>query len=126
MVIGMSPEVFGYKQVIVIRTDLKMGKGKLAAQAGHAAVSAAENARKSHVKWWQAWLDDGQCKVALKAANLAELLSLQKAAAQMKLPYGLITDRGLTQLPPNTVTCIGIGPAPTLQIDKLTGTLPLL
>ena len=78
------------------------------------------------MKWWQAWLDEGQCKVALKAANLAELLSLQKAAAQMKLPYGLITDRGLTQLPPNTVTCIGIGPAPTLQIDKLTGTLPLL
>lgn len=126
MVIGMSPEVFGYKQVIVVRADLRMGKGKLAAQAGHAAVSAAENARKSHAKWWRAWLDEGQCKVALKAANLAELLSLQKAAAQMKLPYSLITDRGLTQLPPNTVTCIGIGPAPTLQIDKLTGTLPLL
>ena len=122
----MSPEVFGYKQVIVIRTDLGMGKGKLAAQVGHAAVSAAESARKSHAEWWRAWLDEGQCKVVLKATNLAELLNLQKATAQMKLPYSLITARGLTQLPPNTVTCIGIGPAPTLQADKLTGTLPLL
>jgi len=122
----MSQEEFEYKQVIVVRTDLKMGKGKLAAQVGHAAVSAAEEARKRRSKWWQAWLREGQCKVAVKVKNLADLLELQKEAVGMKLPHSLITDRGLTQLPPSTVTCLGIGPAPAIQIDKITGKLPLL
>lgn len=122
----MSQEEFKYKQVIAIRTDLKMGKGKLAAQVGHAAVSAAEEARKKHPEWWQTWLKEGQCKVAVKVKSLAELLEFQRKVIQMKLPHSLITDRGLTQLPPSTVTCLGIGPAPAIQIDKITGKLPLL
>lgn len=123
---GKSQEEFRYKQTIVIRTDLKMGKGKLAAQAGHAAVSAAEEARRRHPEWWEAWLAEGQCKVAVKVKSLQELLDLQKMAALMRLPYNLIIDRGLTQLPPDTATCLGIGPAPSGQVDRITGKLPLL
>lgn len=122
----MSQEGLKYKQVIVVRTDVKMGKGKLAAQVGHAAVSAAEEARKKYPEWWEAWMNEGQCKVAVKVKSLAELLGLQKDAIRMKLPHSLITDRGLTQLPPSTVTCLGIGPAPSMQVDKITGKLPLL
>jgi PTH2 family peptidyl-tRNA hydrolase len=123
---SQSKETFTYKQVIVVRTDLKMGKGKLAVQVGHAAVSAAEEARKKRPEWWQAWREEGQCKVAVKAESLPDLLDLQKKTAQMKLPHSLITDRGLTQLPPGTVTCLGIGPALSAQLDKITGNLPLL
>jgi PTH2 family peptidyl-tRNA hydrolase len=123
---SMVQEEFQYKQVIVVRADLKMGKGKLAAQVGHAAVSAAEEARKKRPYWWKAWLNEGQCKVALKVKSLAELLGLQREAIKMKLPQSLITDRGLTQLPPGTVTCLSIGPAPSTQIDMITGKLPLL
>ncbi|MFP3985549.1 MAG: peptidyl-tRNA hydrolase Pth2 [Candidatus Bathyarchaeia archaeon] len=115
-----------YKQIIVVRMDLKMGKGKLAAQVGHAAVSAAEEARKKSPEWWQAWLDEGQCKVVVKAKNLEELLDLEREARQQKIPHSLITDRGLTQLPPGSVTCLAIGPAPSTHIDKLTRRLPLL
>lgn len=122
----MSNDEFKYKQVIAVRTDLKMGKGKLAVQVSHAAVSATEEARKKHSEWWQAWLEEGQCKVAVKVKSLAELLHLEKEAIHMKLPHCLITDRGLTQLPPSTVTCLGIGPAPSIQVDKITGKLPLL
>jgi len=122
----MSQEEFKYKQVIAIRIDLEMGKGKLAVQVSHAAVSAVEETRHKRPKWLQAWLKEGQCKVAVKVKGLAELLYLQKEAAQMELPHSLITDRGLTQLPPNTVTCLGIGPAPSSKIDKITGKLPLL
>jgi len=122
----MSQEEFKYKQVIAVRADLKMSKGKLAAQVGHAAVSAAEEARKNYPEWWQAWLKEGQCKVAVKVKDLDELLELQREAIQMKLPQSLITDRGLTQLPPSTVTCLGIGPAPSTQVDKITGKLSLL
>ena len=43
------------KQVIVVRTDLDMGKGKIAAQVGHACVLGAEHVRKSHPEWYDEW-----------------------------------------------------------------------
>ena len=116
---------FEYKQVIVMRADLKMSAGKIAAQAGHAAVSAAEEARKKCPEWWGAWLAEGQCKIAVKVGSERELLELEKRAKEMKLPSALISDRGLTELPPGTITCLGIGPAPSHQVDKITGKLAL-
>jgi PTH2 family peptidyl-tRNA hydrolase len=117
---------FEYKQVIVFRADLKLSKGKMAAQAGHAAVSAAEEARKRHRSWWEAWLYEGQRKIAVKVKDEKELLELEEAAKDLGLPNALIVDRGLTEIPPDTVTCLGIGPAPEEQMDRLTGKLPLL
>jgi len=117
---------FKFKQVIVIRTDLKMGKGKIAAQASHAAVSGAEEARKHRKAWLNAWLDEGQRKVVVKVSNEVDLLKLKQEAGRMRLPCALIYDRGLTQLPPETLTCLSIGPAPNDQVDKITGKLPLL
>jgi hypothetical protein len=43
------------KQVIIVRTDLDMGKGKIAAQVGHACVLGAEHVRKSHPEWFREW-----------------------------------------------------------------------
>jgi PTH2 family peptidyl-tRNA hydrolase len=121
-----GPPTFRYKQVIVIRNDLKMSRGKIAAQAGHAAVSAAEEARKKFSGWWKAWIAEGQCKIAVRAESEEELLELERKAKRSKLPRALIVDRGLTELPPETVTCLGIGPAPAIQMDAITGKLPLL
>jgi len=121
---GMSE--FKFKQVIVLRADLEMSRGKMAAQAGHAAVSAAEKAREHFQKWWKAWLEEGQCKIAVKAGSERELLDLERKAKELKLPSALISDRGLTELPPDTITCLGIGPAPSQEIDKITGKLALL
>jgi len=117
---------FKYKQVIVVRSDLEMSKGKVAAQAGHAAVSAAEEARRLHPKWWKAWLKEGQRKIAVKVRSEKELLKLEKEANELGLPSALISDRGLTELPSGTVTCLGIGPAPSRKIDRVTGKLALL
>jgi PTH2 family peptidyl-tRNA hydrolase len=117
---------FDYKQVIVFRSDLKMGKGKIAAQAGHAAVSAAQDAYVHRKKWWEAWLFEGQRKVAVKVQSEKELLKLEEVAKDLGLPNALIVDRGLTQIPEGTVTCLGIGPAPEEMIDRLTGDLKLL
>jgi len=117
---------FHYKQVIVFRSDLKLSKGKIAAQAGHAAVSAAEEARKHHGQWWKAWIEEGQRKIAVKVKNEKELLSLEAQAKELGLPYALIIDRGLTEIPPGTVTCLGVGPAPNDKIDRITGKLDLL
>jgi PTH2 family peptidyl-tRNA hydrolase len=124
--ISVGSSVFSYKQVIVLRTDLKMSKGKMAAQAGHAAVSASEYARKNRPEWWSPWMRNGQCKIAVKVASEEELLELERKARNEGLPVALIVDRGLTEIPPDTTTCLGIGPAPVDKVDVVTGNLPLL
>jgi len=124
--VSCDSSAFSYKQVIVVRTDIKMSKGKVAAQAGHAAVSAAEYARKNRPEWWSPWIGEGQCKIAVKAKSERELLELERKARNAGLPAALIVDRGLTELPPETVTCLGIGPAPSDKVDIITGKLSLL
>jgi len=124
--VSCDSSAFSYKQVIVVRTDIKMSKGKVAAQAGHAAVSAAEYARKNRPEWWSPWIGEGQCKIAVKANSERELLELERKARNAGLPAALIVDRGLTELPPETVTCLGIGPAPSDKVDIITGKLSLL
>jgi PTH2 family peptidyl-tRNA hydrolase len=122
----MSEDDFEYKLVIVFRVDLRLSKGKAAVQAGHAAVSSAEDARKRRRQWWEDWMEEGQRKIAVKVKNEKELLELKRWAEEMSLPVALIVDRGLTEIPPDTVTCLGIGPAPNEVVDRLTGNLPLL
>lgn len=117
---------FLLKQVIVFRADLKLSKGKAVVQGGHAAVSAAEETRKSRHDWWEDWIEEGQRKIAVKVRNEGELYELKRKAENMELPVALIVDRGLTEIPPDTVTCLGIGPVPSDIIDRLTGKLPLL
>jgi len=117
---------FRYKQVIVFYSDLRLSKGKTAVQAGHAAVSAAEEARKHRRKWFDEWLSEGQRKIAVKVRSEKEMLELETAAKELGLPIALIVDRGLTEIPAGTVTCLGIGPTPAEKVDKLTGKLPLL
>ncbi len=116
---------FKFKQVIVLRSDLKMSPGKAAVQAGHAAVSSAEEARRNNPSWWREWINSGQCKIALKVNSKDELLDLERKAKELGLPVALISDMGLTELEPGTITALGIGPGPSALIDKITGSLPL-
>ncbi len=112
--------------VIAIRIDLEMGRGKIAVQVAHAAVSALEEARKEHSGWVEAWLNEGQCKIAVKVRSEKDLLELKEQAVSLGLPFVLIHNKGLTQVLPNTTTCIGIGPCPTEFVDRLTRQLKLL
>ncbi len=113
------------KQVIIVRTDLDMGKGKIAAQVGHACVLGAEHVRKSHPGWWSEWWG-GQEKVVVKVSGIKELQEIIKHAIDLNLPWSEVSDAGHTQLAPGTTTCISIGPAPENLIDKITGDLKLL
>jgi PTH2 family peptidyl-tRNA hydrolase len=114
-----------YKLVVVVRDDLGMSGGKLAAQVAHAAVSCALKAKAKNRAWFSEWFREGQRKVVLRARDLDELVSLKEKAARARLPHELVTDAGLTELPPSTTTCLGIGPAPCPQVDRITGSLPL-
>ena len=122
----MSLSSFRYKMVVAVRTDLRMGRGKIAAQVAHAAVSALEEARKEHRDWAEAWLSEGQSKIVVKVRSEKDLFRLKDEALNHDLPTVLIQDRGLTQVPPNTATCVGIGPGPAALIDKFTRDLKLL
>ena len=110
----------------MVRVDLGMSLGKIAVQAAHGAVSAAENARLENHDSWKKWLLEGQRKIALKVTSEVELLKYELLAKKEELPYALIQDRGLTELAPATITCLAIGPSISEKIDKLTGGLPLL
>ena len=114
------------KQVIAVRRDIAMGRGKLAAQVAHAAVSAAEKAYSTRQDWFSTWFSTGQAKVVVKVGSLEDLIQLENNARTIGLPTVSVKDMGLTQIPPGTVTCIGIGPGPADLIDKVTGHLKLL
>ena len=111
------------KQVILVRNDLKLPKGKLAAQTAHAAVEAEINSPRKKV---EEWLNEGMKKVVLKVNDLDELKHFEKLARKEKLIVSVIVDAGLTAVEPGTVTCIGIGPDDEKKIDKVTKHLKLL
>ncbi len=99
-----------------------MSAGKLAAQVAHAAIAAYDVADKDHI---EAWKRAGVTKVVLSARNERDLLTLYKQAVSEYLPTALIADEGRTEVRPGSITCVGIGPAPEDQINKITGSLRL-
>ncbi|MGQ9718562.1 MAG: peptidyl-tRNA hydrolase Pth2 [Nitrososphaerales archaeon] len=117
---------FKFKMAIVVRSDLNMSTGKVVAQACHACLEAYERARRRKGEYWKEWHREGAKKVVLKAKSLEELLKLENKARRLRLPFALIVDRGLTEIPPDTPTALGIGPSRSDIIDKVTGHLPLL
>lgn len=112
------------KLALVVRTDLDMGRGKIAAQAAHAAVAATLASLGGAV--FYGWLDAGQPKVVLKATGAAQLDDVIGRARSAGLPVQLVHDSGRTQVAPGTLTCCAIGPAQADRIDAVTAELPLL
>ena len=112
-----------FKQCIVIRQDLKLSAGKMAVQVAHAAIMALEKTDKSTAS---AWRGEGQKKVVLKVPDLPALFKLREEADRAGLPTAVVADAGLTEIPPGTITALGIGPAQNKLMDKVTGKLKLV
>ena len=113
------------KQVIIVRKDLKLTKGKMSAQVAHASLEAYRKARDIYPTKTKHWLNQGAKKVVVYAENKKELLEIIKEIPP-NIPHKFIIDAGRTHLEPGTITCLGIGPWEEDEIDKITGDLKLV
>ena len=102
-----------------------MGVGKIASQCAHASLEALEKMKRENHEWVEFWQQTGQAKVVLQIGSEKELLELFEKIKK-KFPCALIKDAGLTQTKQGTITAIAVGPAPEIELDKLTGHLKLL
>lgn len=121
--VGFSLRMTEYKQVILVRADLKLPRGKLGAQTAHASVEAVLRSDSGMVKAWRA---EGMAKIVVKVKDERELVRRFQEAKDSGLVACLITDAGRTVIAPGTKTCVGIGPDEEEKVDKVTGKLKLL
>lgn len=125
------------KQVIVMRNDLGMRKGKMIAQGAHASLGVFTsrmfdygNEGHKHLPLWPAaieWLNDSFKKICVRVDSEEELVAIAEKAHIMEIPHCLITDNGTTEfngVP--TKTCLALGPDSEERIDVITGHLTLL
>lgn len=114
------------KQVIVVRKDLTMRKGKMACQVAHAAVMSLVNNPPEYNPRMKLWLETGMAKIVVSCENIDELFQIISKAKEMNVITSLIKDAGLTEVPSGTPTCCAIGPDEDHIIDEITGDLKLL
>ncbi|PUU77599.1 peptidyl-tRNA hydrolase, partial [Tuber borchii] len=117
------------KMVFVVRTDLSMTKGKIAAQCGHATLMCYKSVQKHAPSILERWERLGQAKIALKWGDLdgeEELETLAGVAASLGVVARIVRDAGRTQIKAGSATVLGIGPAPRSIVDQITGHLKLL
>lgn len=114
------------KQVIIIRKDLNMRKGKMVAQGCHASLGAYNEA--IHVKGYDIveWDHTGQTKICVGVDSESELLMCFRMAKAIQIPAYLVLDAGRTEFKEPTHTAVAIGPASEELINPITGLLKLL
>ncbi|MGC8571871.1 MAG: peptidyl-tRNA hydrolase Pth2 [Candidatus Micrarchaeia archaeon] len=117
------PEI---KQVIIVRNDLDISCGKIAAQVAHASLMSFFEAQKKDKKIVEEWLNTGEKKIVLKVPDEESLIKLYNAYKYKEIPCALVIDAGLTEIPPGTKTALGIGPWIAEDIDVFSKTLKLL
>ena len=115
-----------HKMVFVVRNDLKMGKGKVAAQCGHAAIGAYKQMQARDSETLRLWECAGQMKVVVKVPDEETLLQVARSAAQVGLNTHIVRDAGRTQIVPGSKTVLCVGPGPSGLVDQVTGHLKLL
>ncbi|EPS99137.1 hypothetical protein FOMPIDRAFT_1125073, partial [Fomitopsis schrenkii] len=112
------------KLVLIVRTDLGMTPGKIAAQ--HATLACYKALLKTNPSLLQHWERTGQAKIALKAGSEEDLLELEAVAKSLNLCARAIHDAGRTQIAAGSRTVLGIGPGPVELVNRVTGKLRLL
>ena len=108
---------------LIVRNDLKMGKGKIVAQCGHAVQYAVRACNENLLKEYE------MCdtpKICLKVDTFEQFKSLRNRLEQSKIAVFTVVDAGYTQVEPNTETCFAVGPASKLLMKDFIKELKLL
>lgn len=127
------------KQVIIMRKDLGLRKGKLIAQGAHSVLKPFFIDYLTRIEERKflldldfdggdeiiEWIENRFKKICLQVESEEELLQIYTRAEEAGLPCALVVDAGMTEIPPNTPTCCSIGPADPKKIDEITGNLRL-
>ncbi|XP_073390863.1 uncharacterized protein [Physcomitrium patens] len=114
------------KMVFVVRQDLKMGGGKIAAQCAHAAVGIYNELLTRNRALLKRWEDCGQPKIVVTCRNQKEMNELRGKADGAGLPTYTVADAGRTQVAAGSKTVLVIGPGTKASVDTLTRHLRLL
>ena len=116
------------KQVIVLRKDLGMRKGKMVAQGAHASLGAIlRDGKLKKNADVEAWVEGRFTKICVSVDSEEELIEIYNKAKSLKLNTSLITDAGLTEFHGEpTKTAVAVGPGVPEVVDKVTGNLKLL
>ena len=122
------PARTGVKLVCLVRQDLRMTAGKVAAQVAHGVLGAyrAIEQEPKHAHALRAWLDGGEPTIILGVADEAQLLEMLAAARESGLLTHCVQDAGRTQVEPGSRTVGCVGPGVVDAIDAITGNLALL
>ena len=115
------------KLVLVVRPDLGMSSGKIAAQCAHAAVMSYRSAEERTPNLCQLWLSTGQQKVVVKCDSPGQegLMKYVQLAKSKGIITSTVLDAGHTQVKRGSLTVIGIGPGPESLINQVTGKLKI-
>lgn len=117
------------KMVLVVRTDLQMGKGKAAAQCCHAAVALyrmmLRGETAQNLQLLNRWESLGQAKITLKCDNQEDMDMLYAQLISMNINSYIVHDAGRTQIEAGSATVLGLGPAPLVVLNQVTGGLKL-
>ncbi|KAF9576589.1 hypothetical protein EC968_006936 [Mortierella alpina] len=114
-----------YKMVLVVRSDLGMGKGKAAAQCCHATLANYKELSRRSPKTLARWEYCGQAKVTLKVDSEEDMLLIQAQAMSVGLAAHSIRDAGRTQIAAGSRTVLAVGPGPISVVNSVTGKLKL-
>ena len=118
--------VMGTKMILCVNQELKMGKGKVAAQCGHAAVGCYKKASKHCPGALRAWEYTGCAKIAVKCPTEEQMEVIMVMASEVGIPYYLVEDAGRTQIAAGSRTVLGLGPAPVRVFEGITSDLKLM
>ncbi|KAM0684220.1 hypothetical protein COBT_004042, partial [Conglomerata obtusa] len=104
---------------LVVRSSLQMGKGKIASQVGHAVSGTMEYLFK-HKELLNAWKQNGQPKIVLKAGD-DEIFDIEKKARMAGMHVYKVFDAGRTQIASGSYTVMAVGPWDAKKLDLVTG-----
>lgn len=115
------------QMIFCVRNDLKMGKGKIAAQVGHAVLGLyKQNLKEKRVNLLEKWEETGQAKIVVKINSETEMYNLVMKAQQMNIPTHIVHDAGKTQIASGSTTVLAIGPDFKNRLNQVTGHLKLM